>query len=110
MNVSSLLRLQSEAHVQANHSKLLSIFKKKEALYLDAKRSFEKAGAELNAESETLEMLRANALDATARMQDKAAEVDALRKTLAVDNREREVRLAQLAGKSVTRRNGFWKD
>lgn len=52
--------------------------------------------AELNAEAETLETLRGNSREATERMQDKATEVDTLRKTLAVDNREREVKLTQL--------------
>ncbi|KAF9472123.1 hypothetical protein BDN70DRAFT_887351 [Pholiota conissans] len=102
--------VKSEAVVQGNHSKLLTRFKKKEALYLNAKREYETANAELNAEGETLEAVRANARDATARMQDKAAEVDSLRKTLAVDNREREIKLAQLEGRSAPKKGGFWKD
>ena len=62
--------------------------------------------AELNAETETLDTLRGNSREATERMQDKATEVDTLRKTLAVDNREREVKLAQLKGDRP--KSKFW--
>jgi len=48
-----------------------------------------------------LETLRENAKDATEKVQDKAAEVDALRRMLAVDEREREVRLGELSGRGT---------
>jgi len=86
------------ARVQANHSKLLVQARKREAEYLAAKRKFEAAQAALTAEEETLDTLRKEATDATERMQDKSAEVDALRHALAVDERERQVALGQLQG------------
>lgn len=95
---------QNESRIQASHAKVLGNFKKREAAYLNAKRRYELALAELNSESETLDTLRASSREATERMQDKAAEVDILRKTLAVDSREREVKLAQLNGP----RSSFW--
>lgn len=96
---------QSEARVQASHGKLIHTFKKAEAAYLNAKMKYETAQAELNAEAETLDLLRANAREATQSVQDKSAEVDALRQTLALDEREREVKLSELKG---SRRTSFW--
>ncbi len=89
---------QSEVRAQASHASTQQMFKKKEAMYLNAKKKYDLALAELNAEDETLQTLRGNSREATERMQDKAAEVDTLRKTLAVDTREREVKLTQLKG------------
>jgi DNA repair ATPase RecN len=98
---------QNEARVHASYSKLNVAFKKTEAAFLDAKKKYETHQAELNAEAYTLETLKNNAREATERMQEKAAEVDALRQTLAVDEREREVRLTELKG---SKRSGFlWK-
>ena len=90
--------VQSEVRAHASHADTLQMFKKKEAIYLNAKKKYDLALAELNAEDETLQTLRGNSREATERMQDKAAEVDTLRKTLAVDTREREVKLTQLKG------------
>ncbi|KAF8959498.1 hypothetical protein BDZ97DRAFT_1667013 [Flammula alnicola] len=90
--------IKSEARLQANHSKQVITFKKSEAAFLSAKMRYDMAQAQLNAEVEALETLRNNAREATERMQDKAAEVDVLRQTLAMDEREREVKLAQLRG------------
>ncbi|KJA26225.1 hypothetical protein HYPSUDRAFT_132900 [Hypholoma sublateritium FD-334 SS-4] len=98
--------VKSEARAQASHASTLEAYKKKEAIYLNAKKKHEMALAELNAETETLDTLRGNSREATERMQDKATEVDTLRKTLAVDNREREVKLAQLKGDRP--KSKFW--
>ncbi|KAF8905057.1 hypothetical protein CPB84DRAFT_1772299 [Gymnopilus junonius] len=87
------------AHVQTAHSKLLVQTKKSEAKYLVAKRKFEAAQTALVVEEDTIDTLRQKATDVMKQMQDKSAEVDSLRHTLAVDEREREVVLAQLQGK-----------
>lgn len=92
--------------MQLSHGKKIHAFKKAEAAYLNAKMKYETAQAELNSEAETLELLRTNAREATQSVQDKSAEVDALRQTLALDEREREVRLGELKG---ARRGSLWK-
>jgi chromosome segregation ATPase len=99
--------LQSEARVQANHSRLIVALQKAEADYLNAKRRFDAAQSSVDLEVKTLETVRNSAREATERMQDKAAEVDSLRSTLAMDERERELKLTQLKG-PVTKKSGFW--
>ncbi|KAF9522066.1 hypothetical protein CPB83DRAFT_150876 [Crepidotus variabilis] len=97
--------VKSESRVQVTHSKLLTTFKKTESTFLSAKAAYETALAQLNAEAENLETLRLSAREATEKLQDKAAEIDSLRATLSVDEREREVKLGQLKG----RRTSLWK-
>jgi len=62
---------------------------------------YETAQAELSAEADTLETLKHNSKEAAEKVQDKAAEVASLRATLAVDEREREIRLSDLKGQTV---------
>ncbi|KDR78990.1 hypothetical protein GALMADRAFT_244707 [Galerina marginata CBS 339.88] len=95
--------VKNEARVQASYSKIHIAFKKTETAFLEAKKKYETHQAELNAEAYALETLKNNAQEATERLQEKATEVDRLRNTLAVDDREREVRLTELKG----RRSGF---
>ncbi|KAF8150685.1 hypothetical protein B0H34DRAFT_801621 [Crassisporium funariophilum] len=103
--------VKSEARVHANHTKLLAAFKKHESAYLNAKMRYETAQAELNADADALETLRNSSREATERVQDKAAEVDSLRATLAVDEREREVKLGQLRGSISKKSNSgsLWR-
>ena len=57
--------------------------------------------AELHAEDDALETLRNNTKAASELVQNKTAEIDGLRTTLAVDEREREIRLSDLKGSTV---------
>ena len=57
--------------------------------------------AELHAEDDALETLRNNTKAAAELVQSKSAEIDDLRSTLAVDEREREIRLSDLKGSTV---------
>ncbi|KAF4613868.1 hypothetical protein D9613_007613 [Agrocybe pediades] len=93
--------LKSIARLSSTHSSLLSKFKKTEAAYLSAKLKYEREMAELQAEESALEAMRERGREATEKVQDKAAECDALRRVLAVDEREREVRLGELSGKGM---------
>jgi predicted flap endonuclease-1-like 5' DNA nuclease len=98
---------QNEAQVQANLAKLNVALKRAEADFLNAKYRFDTAQAAVNAEVETLEAVRTSAQEATEHLQQKSAEVNALRSTLAVDEREREVKLTQLKGVGA-RSPSFW--
>lgn len=71
-------------------------FKKIEAAYLTAKMRYETSLAELQAEADTLETLKNNSREAAEKVQDKSVQVDTLRTTLAVEERERELRLSDL--------------
>ena len=92
---------QIEAHAHSNHSKSLFAFRKIEAAHLNAKLRYETALAELHAEDGALETLKNNTKAAGELVQNKSAEVDGLRTTLAVDEREREIRLSDLKGSTV---------
>lgn len=93
--------MQSEARAHANHTKSLFAFKKTEAAYLNAKLRHDTAMAELAAEDDAIAALKNNSKEATELVQEKSAEVDSLRTTLAVDERERELRLSNLKGSTV---------
>ncbi|KAF8802472.1 hypothetical protein BYT27DRAFT_6761869 [Phlegmacium glaucopus] len=106
--------VKTEAHAHANHSKSLFAFKKTEAAYLNAKMRHETAIAELSAEVDALETLKNNSKEAAEKVQEKATEVEGLRTSLAVDERERELRLSNLKGPTVhgapTKRSGsLWR-
>jgi len=90
--------LQSEAQAQNNVSELNDELKKAESDFLNAKMRCDTAQATVNAAVEALEALKAGARQATEHVQQKSAEVSILRSTLAVDEREREVKLTQLKG------------
>ena len=57
--------------------------------------------AELHAEDDALETLRNNTKAAADLVQNRSAEIDSLRDALAVNEREREIRLSDLKGSTV---------
>jgi hypothetical protein len=81
-------------------------FKKIEATYLTAKMRYETSLAELQAEADTLETLKNNSREAAEKVQEKTVQVEALRKTLAVEERERELRLSGLKLSTVDNGTG----
>ncbi|KAJ7067070.1 hypothetical protein C8F01DRAFT_658111 [Mycena amicta] len=95
--------VKREEKAQTAYNKSLSTFQKHEAAFLAARAKFEASQSLLNSHTETLEISRTNAKEATASLQDKSQEVDGLRKMLDVDEREREVKLVELTGKGSTR-------
>ena len=99
---------QSEAQARSNLSALNVQLKKAEADFLNAKNRCDTVQAAVNAEVETLETIRAGAREATEHLQQKSAEVSILRSTLAVDEREREVKLTQLKGAGA-KKSSFWR-
>ncbi|KIK62930.1 hypothetical protein GYMLUDRAFT_471361 [Collybiopsis luxurians FD-317 M1] len=108
--------VKREAKAHTAHTKALTAFQKAEEVYLAARTKYEVAQAAMQAESEILEIARNNARSATENMQEKATEVDGLRKVFGVDEREREVMLTDLKGKSKDKEigkerkgSGFWR-
>jgi len=99
--------LEHEAEIQDNLTRLNVALKKAETDYLDAMRKRETVQAAVNAQVTNLEIVRHTARNETEHLQKKSAEVSALRSTLAVDEREREVRLTQLKGPGG-RNPSFW--
>ncbi|KAJ3815551.1 hypothetical protein F5876DRAFT_2696, partial [Lentinula aff. lateritia] len=93
----SLVKREAKAHTA--HTKALTAFHKAEEAYLAARTKYEIAQAAMQSEAENLEVARNNARQATENMQEKATEVDGLRKIFGVDEREREVMLTDLKGK-----------
>ncbi|KAF5367450.1 hypothetical protein D9758_003650 [Tetrapyrgos nigripes] len=96
--------VKREAKAHTAHIKALTAFQKAEAAYLAARTKYETAEAEMNAEHEVLEITRDSARQATERMQEKAQEIDSLRKMLGVDERERQVKIDEI--RSLTKKNG----
>nr|GAT50753.1 DNA binding protein Ncp1 [Mycena chlorophos] len=96
--------VRREEKAQAAYNKSLAMFQKHEAAFLAARAKFESSQALLNSNTETLEISRNNAKDATANLQDKSTEVDGLRQMYDVDEKEREVKLVELTGKGSTRK------
>lgn len=75
---------------------------------------YETAQAELNAEVEALDVLKNNSKEAAERVQEKSAEVDSIRATLAIDQRERKLKLSDLKGSTVNgagakRSSSLWR-
>ncbi|KAJ3865299.1 hypothetical protein EV359DRAFT_72506 [Lentinula novae-zelandiae] len=104
----SLVKRESKAHTA--HTKALTAFHKAEEAYLAARTKYEIAQAAMQSEAENLEVARNNARQATENMQEKATEVDGLRKIFGVDEREREVMLTDLKGKPKDGKgSGFWR-
>jgi len=102
--------IKREAKAHTAHTKSVTAFQKAEEVYLAARTKFEIAQAAMAAEAESLEIARNNARAATERMQDKATEIDGLRKVFGVDEREREVALGDLKGKPKGGKgSGFWR-
>lgn len=76
--------------------------------------NYETSLAELNAESGTLETLKTNSKEATEQVQEKTAQVESLRTTLAIEGRERELKLSDLKGSTVNpatvkRSSSLWR-
>ncbi|KAF8206265.1 hypothetical protein K438DRAFT_1756351 [Mycena galopus ATCC 62051] len=88
--------VKREAKAQAAYTKTLSTFQKHEAAFLAARSKYEASQALLTSNSDTLEISRANAKEATSSMQEKSQEVDGLRTMFDVDERERAVKLGDL--------------
>uniref|UniRef100_A0A0W0FMP9 Dna binding protein ncp1 n=1 Tax=Moniliophthora roreri TaxID=221103 RepID=A0A0W0FMP9_MONRR len=98
--------VKREAKCHTAHTKAVTAFQKVEAAYLAARTKYETAQALMVAEQETLDIARNAAIEATAKMQEKSQEVDSLRQTYGVDERERAVKISELTtSKSKTR----WK-
>ncbi|KAF9070155.1 hypothetical protein BDP27DRAFT_1324383 [Rhodocollybia butyracea] len=101
--------VKREAKAHSAHAKALAAFHKAEEAYLAARAKYEIAQAAMQAEADILDITRNNARGATENMQDKAAEVDGLRKLFGLDEREREVVLSNLKGKPKDRKgSGFF--
>ncbi|KAF7321684.1 DNA binding protein Ncp1 [Mycena kentingensis (nom. inval.)] len=96
--------VKREEKAQSTYNKSLSTFQKHEAAFLAARAKFEASQALLTANTDTLEISRSNAKQATEKLQDKAQEVDGLRTVFDVDEKEREVKLVELTGKGSTRK------
>ncbi|KAJ7707554.1 hypothetical protein B0H17DRAFT_1192033 [Mycena rosella] len=94
--------VKREAKAQAAYTKTLTKFQKYEAAFLAARAKFEASQSTLTSHTETLEISRNNAKEATASMQDKSQEVDGLRTMFDVDEKEREVKMVELTGKPTT--------
>ncbi|KAJ7928901.1 hypothetical protein B0H13DRAFT_1476936, partial [Mycena leptocephala] len=88
-----------EAKAQAAYTKTLSTFQKHEAAFLAARSKYESSQALLTSNTETLEISRNNAREATGSMQEKSQEVDGLRTMFDVDEKERVVKMVELTGK-----------
>ncbi|KAJ4477168.1 hypothetical protein J3R30DRAFT_3483032 [Lentinula aciculospora] len=102
------VKRESKAHTA--HTKALTAFHKAEEAYLAARTKYEIAQAAMQSEAENLEVARNNARETTESMQEKATEVDGLRKVFGVDEREREVMLSDLKGRLKDGKgSGFWR-
>ncbi|KAG7089465.1 hypothetical protein E1B28_011150 [Marasmius oreades] len=99
--------VKREAKSHTQHTKAVAAFTKAEAAYLEARTKFETAQALMNAEQENLEIARNAAMEATAKMQEKSQEVDSLRQTFGVDERERAVKIGELSRSTSKRKSWF---
>jgi len=86
-----------EERTHTSYTRVLSRFQEEERAFLAARTKYEAAQAYLHSEKEALERVRSSARDVTERLQEKSQEVDGLRATYAVDERERATKLAELA-------------
>ncbi|KIY67255.1 hypothetical protein CYLTODRAFT_422665 [Cylindrobasidium torrendii FP15055 ss-10] len=100
--------VKREEKAHTGHMKTISAYQKCEEAFLAARAALETAQAQMNAASETLDVARSNALEATEAMQEKSQEIDALRTMNGVDAREREVKLVELSGKSQKTKKGWF--
>ncbi|KAK7050886.1 hypothetical protein VNI00_004998 [Paramarasmius palmivorus] len=106
--INELAELQKIQNVKLNVilliPKAVQAFQKAETAYLAARTKFETAQALMLAEQDTLDIARNAAVEATTKMQEKSQEVDSLRQTFGVDERERAVKISELtASKSKSR-------
>ncbi|KIM46977.1 hypothetical protein M413DRAFT_63369 [Hebeloma cylindrosporum] len=90
--------VKNEGRLLDSVARLQLTLKRAEADFLDAKTRCDMAQAAVNAELDNLETLRNQSRRLTEELQRKTADINTLRSTLAVDEREREVKLAQLRG------------
>ncbi|KAE9405142.1 hypothetical protein BT96DRAFT_988690 [Gymnopus androsaceus JB14] len=97
--------VKREAKAHTVHTKAVAAFHKAEEAYLAARTKYEVAQAAMQAEAHATMPVAA-----TESMQEKATEVDGLRKVFGVDEREREVMLGDLQGKPKNGKgSGFWR-
>ncbi|KAJ6513092.1 hypothetical protein C8R45DRAFT_1088173 [Mycena sanguinolenta] len=104
--LAELQKIQKTAHeakAQAVYTKALTTFQKHEAAFLAARSKYEASQALLTSNTDALEISRSNAKEATARMQEKSQEVDGLRTMFDVDEKERAVKLGDLAASQPPR-------
>ncbi|KAJ3767622.1 hypothetical protein FB446DRAFT_651841 [Lentinula raphanica] len=108
------MAVKREGKAHTAHTKAVTAFQKAEEVYLAARTKYEIAQTAMQSEAEKLEVVRNSAREATEKMQEKATEVDGLRKVFGVDEREREVMMNDLKGKPTKegtqgRKSGFWR-
>lgn len=92
---------QNEAKAKAKHTKVMSEFQKHEAIFLSARTKFEAAQARLHSEDETVAIVETNAKEADKMYQDKIKEVNTLRETFTTEEKERTLKLNELAAKGA---------
>ena len=93
---------QAESKAHTLHTTALTALQKQDCAFHAARTKYEAAQAELLALEEALEASRRKAREATETIQDKMREVEELRVQKGVDEREREVKIVELAGKKST--------
>ena len=91
------LRIQEEAKALTAHNDSIKSEQKANSRFLAAKTLQEQAQAEVRARLEGLELARENAQNQTKLLQEKTKEVEEMRSLKALDDREREARLRELA-------------
>ncbi|KAI0690143.1 hypothetical protein BC835DRAFT_1281545 [Cytidiella melzeri] len=93
--------VKEEAKANASFAQAMRVFHKEELAFLAARARYEKAQAELQGHENARDAARDHASEATEMLQDKNREIEWLRAQKHADDREREVRLRELAGKAV---------
>ncbi|KAI0750550.1 hypothetical protein BC629DRAFT_1290256 [Irpex lacteus] len=93
--------VKEEAKTNAAYAQALKVFHKEELAFLAARAKFERAQADLQCYEDAREAARDHARDATEMLQEKNREIEWLRAQKHADDRERELKLRQLAGKAL---------
>ncbi|KAI0091236.1 hypothetical protein BDY19DRAFT_886286 [Irpex rosettiformis] len=93
--------VKEEAKTTAAYAQALKAFHKEELAFLAARAKFERAEADLQCHEDARDAAREHASDATEMLQDKNREIEWMRAQKHADDREREIRLRQLAGKPL---------
>jgi len=104
--IKELSRLQSvqkqaakdESRALASHTKAVKIEQKSSIAFNKAKAAYERAQADLKSSTEALETTREHARTQTEALKVKSLEVEQATRQKAVDDREREVKIAELKG------------
>ncbi|KAJ7261825.1 hypothetical protein B0H12DRAFT_1272559 [Mycena haematopus] len=95
--------VKREAKAQGAYTKALSMFQKHEAAFLAARSKYETSQVLLTSNTDALEISRSNAKEATSSMQEKSQELDGLRTMFDVDEKERAIKLGDLAANQPPR-------